>query len=1040
MALATSQPTVQDGPAGPAAHQPPQAQTPDRLDADRRKELRAIEARTLEKIKNPAQDPAPAQELTAAQDPAQELTPAQIPAPVQGIAPAQGPAPAQNPAQAQHPCPARDLTPAQDAPPTRDHTPAQGPAAAQDPAPAQAPAQRPARAQDPAPAERPSPMRGPAAAQDLPLVQDLTLMQDLTPAQDLAPAEDLTLTQGLTPAQSPAPVQGRPASIPDPAPERDSPPMRDLPLTQGPAPADDPARTEGPSPVQDPARAQDLAPAHRPAPAQAPTLIRDLTLTPDLAPVEGSSPAQGPAPAEGLTPVGPAPAHDSSLVQDLAPVEGSSPVQGLAPAQSPARIEGPSPVHNLITVQAPAPAQDSPPVEGPSPVECLTPALDLAPVRGFAPAQNSSPAQNLAPALDPSVQDPAPAQDLSPVQDLCPVQDLATAPDPAPAQDPAPVRELSPAEDLARLLFGEDQERERIHGPWRRLIQDETFRHQPGRTPAQQAAQAYDWLRMANDTLDDPQALATDPAQLAALHEWTAIVDGGGSLCTLASIHYNLFLGSLLDHEKAGHRDLTPYTSLQRIGTFLCTEVEHGNDSAALETTATYDPAGGGFILNTPHPGAQKFMPNTSLTGGPKTAVVAARLIIDGHDEGVYLFLTPLSDETGILPGIRVRPLPMRPTAPVDHCLTAFDHVPLPREALLESDHGHLTDDGTLTSSLGNRRKRFLRSIARVTTGKLCMSAAAIGASRAALTIAVQYGEHRHVSGPRPGERITVNTHRTHHAPLLNSIATAYAMTLLHRTALDTWTHHTPDTRDHAERLTAITKAWNTWQARTITTQARERCGAQGLFAVNHLANLPDYIEGTITAEGDNLVIWAKAAAELLLTPHTPPPTPPTHTGPPDLTNPHHIHTLLTHAENIWHTRARTALRNAPPKNPAGRWNHASTPALEMLTLHTTNHATTALLNATHNTTNPHTKTLLTHLTHLFLLHQLRPHTGDLITHHHLTPQQNNQLPTLTDTLTHTLAPHLTTLTQAFNLPTPYLNAIPITTTHRPTLTNYTHP
>ncbi|MFH8393961.1 acyl-CoA dehydrogenase [Streptomyces sp. NPDC018036] len=969
MALATSQPTVQDGPAGPAAHQPPQAQTPDRLDADRRKELRAIEARTLEKIKNPAQeltvaqdpaqDPAPAQELTVAQDPAQELTPAQSPAPVQGIAPAQRPAPAQNPAQAQaqHPCPARDLTPAQDAPPTRDHTPAQGRAAAQDPAPAQAPAQRPARAQDPAPAERPSPMRGPAAAQDLPLVQDLTLMQDLTPVQDLAPAEDLTLTQGLTRAQSPAPVQGRPASIPDPAPEQDSPPMRDLPLTQGPAPADDPARTEGPSPVQDPARAQDLAPAHRTAPAQAPTLIRDLTLTPDLAPVEG-----------------------------------------------------------------------------PSPVECLTPALDLAPVRDFAPAQNSSPAQNLAPALDPSVQDPAPAQDLSPAQDL------ATTPDPAPAQDPAPVRELSPAEDLARLLFGEDQERERIHGPWRRLIQDETFRHQPGRTPAQQAAQAYDWLRMANDTLDDPQALATDPAQLAALHEWTAIVDGGGSLCTLASIHYNLFLGSLLDHEKAGHRDLTPYTSLQRIGTFLCTEVEHGNDSAALETTATYDPAGGGFILNTPHPGAQKFMPNTSLTGGPKTAVVAARLIIDGHDEGVYLFLTPLSDETGILPGIRVRPLPMRPTAPVDHCLTAFDHVPLPREALLESDHGHLTDDGTLTSSLGNRRKRFLRSIARVTTGKLCMSAAAIGASRAALTIAVQYGEHRHVSGPRPGERITVNTHRTHHAPLLNSIATAYAMTLLHRTALDTWTHHTPDTRDHAERLTAITKAWNTWQARTITTQARERCGAQGLFAVNHLANLPDYIEGTITAEGDNLVIWAKAAAELLLTPNTPPPTPPTHTGPPDLTNPHHIHTLLTHAENIWHTRARTALRNAPPKNPAGRWNHASTPALEMLTLHTTNHATTALLNATHNTTNPHTKTLLTHLTHLFLLHQLRPHTGDLITHHHLTPQQNNQLPTLTDTLTHTLAPHMTTLTQAFNLPTPYLNAIPITTTHRPTLTNYTHP
>ncbi|MGW0964620.1 acyl-CoA dehydrogenase family protein [Streptomyces sp. NPDC002516] len=991
MALATSQPTVQDGPAGPAAHQPPQAQTPDRLDADRRKELRAIEARTLEKIKNPAQDPAPAQELTPAPDPGQDLTAAQGPAPAQGITPAQDPAPG----QAQNPSPARDLTPAQDSPPIRDLTPVQGRAAADDPAPAQAPAQRPAPAENLAPAKAPSPVPDPAAVQDSPLIRDLSLMQGLIPAQDPASAEDLTLTQGFAPAPAEdlAPVEG-PSPVPDLTPAQHSPLIRDLPLMQGPA------------------LAQDLVPAHSPAPAQAPTLIRDLAPTRDLAPAQNSSLTQGLAP-----------------VQDRAPAGGPSPVQG------------------------PAPAQDSPPVqdpttsEGSSPVECRMPAPDLAPVQSPAPAddparaEDPSPVQDPAPVQDPSlVQDPAPAPDLPPAQNLSCPQDLTTAPAPAPAEDLAPARELSPAEDLARLLFGEDQERERVHGPWRRLIQDETFRHQPGRTPAQQAAQAYDWLRMVNDTLEDPQALATDPAQLAALHEWTAIVDGGGSLCTLASVHYNLFLGSLLDHEKAGHRDLTPYTSLQRIGTFLCTEVEHGNDSAALETTATHDPAGGGFILNTPHPGAQKFMPNTSLTGGPKTAVVAARLIIDGHDEGVYLFLTPLSDETGLLPGIRVRPLPMRPTAPVDHCLTAFDHVPLPREALLESDHGHLTDDGTLTSSLGNRRKRFLRSIARVTTGKLCMSAAATGAARAALTIAVQYGEHRHVSGPRPGERITVNTHRTHHAPLLASIATAYAMTLLHRTALHTWTHHTPDTRDHAERLTAITKAWNTWQARTITTQARERCGAQGLFAVNHLAGFPDYIEGTITAEGDNLVIWAKAAAELLLTPHTPPPTPPTHTGPADLTNPHHIHTLLTHAENIWHTRARTALRNAPPKNPAGRWNHASTPALEMLTLHTTNHAATALLNATHNTTNPHTKTLLTHLTHLFLLQQLRPHTGDLITHHHLTPQQNNQLPTLTDTLTHTLAPHLTTLTQAFNLPTPYLNAIPITTTHRPTLTNYTHP
>ncbi|MCZ0991417.1 hypothetical protein O1M54_48500 [Streptomyces diastatochromogenes] len=204
--------------------------------------------------------------------------------------------------------------------------------------------------------------------------------------------------------------------------------------------------------------------------------------------------------------------------------------------------------------------------------------------------------------------------------------------------------------ELARLLFDGD-DREHIHGMWRDLISKDTFRHRPGLGSAERAALSYEWLRLVNDTAGGAERLADDPRLLAGLHEWAAIVDGGGGLCTVASIHYNLFLGSLLDHEGAERRDLSDFTTLRRTGTFLCTELDHGNDASALETTAELDPATGGFVLNTPHPGAQKFMPNTSMTGGPKSAVVAARLMVDGRDEGVFLFLTPLSDERGLLPG-----------------------------------------------------------------------------------------------------------------------------------------------------------------------------------------------------------------------------------------------------------------------------------------------------------------------------------------------------------------------------------------------------
>ncbi|WP_406134673.1 acyl-CoA dehydrogenase [Streptomyces sp. NBC_01089] len=582
------------------------------------------------------------------------------------------------------------------------------------------------------------------------------------------------------------------------------------------------------------------------------------------------------------------------------------------------------------------------------------------------------------------------------------------------------------ADELRHLLF-DGCDRERVHAPWHTLISAPSYRHRDGLGPAERAALAYERLREVNSLLADPQSLARDPRLLASLHEWAAIVDGGGGLCTVASIHYNLFLGSLLDHEDSGRRDLSDFTSMRRTGTFLCTELEHGNDAGALETIAEYDRENDGFILHTPTEGARKFMPNTSPVGGPKSALVAARLVVDGHDEGVFLFLTPLSDEHGTLPGIDVRPLPLRPGAPVDHCLTAFDHVRLGRSALLEAEHGRLDAQGRLSSTLGNRRKRFLHSISRVTAGKLCMSGAAVGASRAALAIAVRYAQHRHVSGPRPGERVPLQAHRSHHSRLLDSLATAYAMTFAHRETVDRWCAHDPAEREDAERQAAVMKGWITWQARAITTECRERCGAQGLFSANGLADFPQYTEGTITAEGDNLVIWVKAAGEILFRSTAEAP------GEGDvpvaertLTDLRFLRELLADAERLWRTRAGAALRRGPAGNPLGRWNTASDAALEMVGAHAAVRAADAFLNAVEHALDPTARGLLERLCRLFLLRQLGEHTGDLLADGRLTAEHVCALPEAIDTVTAELAPHLQSLVDAFDLPAEYFDALPM--------------
>ncbi len=338
-----------------------------------------------------------------------------------------------------------------------------------------------------------------------------------------------------------------------------------------------------------------------------------------------------------------------------------------------------------------------------------------------------------------------------------------------------------------------------VHAPWRALCEDESFRYPAASSPQERVNGSYRRLRLINERLGSVEDLVDDVEGLAALHEWLCPVEGG--LATLAGIHYNLFLGSLSDHDADDRRDLTPFITMRHTGIFLCTEVGHGNDAARLETTATYEPSTDGFVLHTPTPAARKFMPNSSTAGGPKTGLVAARLIHTGRDLGVFLFLTPLTDDRGALPGIRISRLPDKVGYAVDHCLTAFDHVRLPPHAFLAGEHGRLAEDGTFTSSVDKHRRRFLRSIDRVTPGKLSMSGGAVGLTRTALTIAVRWAHTRHTTGLLDGQSVPLFDHSSHRTRLLDALADTYAMTLLHRAVLSQWARGGAADRADNDRL-----------------------------------------------------------------------------------------------------------------------------------------------------------------------------------------------------------------------------------------------
>ncbi|MEU6331565.1 acyl-CoA dehydrogenase [Streptomyces sp. NPDC047049] len=588
-------------------------------------------------------------------------------------------------------------------------------------------------------------------------------------------------------------------------------------------------------------------------------------------------------------------------------------------------------------------------------------------------------------------------------------------PTPAPRTSrPRPA--LSPtSQELARHLFGPDFEE--LHEPWRAMLGDPAFHYEPDLTSVERIAQSYQRLRAINSAVS-PMELATDPVRLAAMHEWLAIADTAAT--SIASIHFNLFLGSLAEHHDTG-RDLDDLFNLRATGVFLATEVGHGCDAASLETTAHRNPDTGWFTLTTPGASAQKFMPNTSSIGGPKVGVVAARLMADGIDHGPFLFVVPLTTADGPLPGVRIRPLPQRTGQPLDHSITSFDHVQLPPQALLQAEHGQLDGDGTFTSKVASHRKRFLRSLARVTPGKLCMTAASCGISRAALTIAVRYAHHRHISAGE-GNTVPIAAHTSHHERLVGRIAVAYAMTMLHRRTLQTWAEHDDSNVAAAEREVAITKAWITWRARDIATETRERCGAHGMFELNGLAHASD-LDGAITAEGDNLAISVKAAAELLREAPKPPPT----VTVPSLKHAElrELHELLLAAESLAIRRAHDRLA-ATTDHGLSRWNASCLPALDAVSAHAASTAADAFLHAIENCDDPQARSILTDLCALFLLREVEKRALVLVTSGHLGLEAADQLPDAIEAIIAGLAPNMLTCVDSFQVPEAYLASIPI--------------
>ncbi|QVQ53714.1 acyl-CoA dehydrogenase family protein [Spiractinospora alimapuensis] len=361
-----------------------------------------------------------------------------------------------------------------------------------------------------------------------------------------------------------------------------------------------------------------------------------------------------------------------------------------------------------------------------------------------------------------------------------------------------------------------------------------------------------------------------DPGAATVAFEMTVMDQ---SLMVKLGVQWGLFGGAILSLGTRRHHEryLRPLIALDLPGCFAMTESGHGSDVQSLRTTATYDPDTEEFVVHTPDDDARKdYIGNAARDG--RLAVVFAQLITGGTNHGVHALVVPIRHPDGTTAtGVRIEDCGRKAGLNgVDNGRIWFDRVRVPREALLNR-YGDVAADGTYTSPVEKKSKRFFTMLGTLVRGRVSVAGGAGAAARAALTIALRYADRRRqFPNPETGEETRLLDYRTHQRRLLIPLARTYALAFAQEELTRTMHEIATGAREgeHAQRelesRAAGLKAVATWHAMDTIQTARESCGGVGYLAENRFAGLREDTDVFTTFEGDNTVLLQLVAKGLL--------------------------------------------------------------------------------------------------------------------------------------------------------------------------------
>ena len=368
-----------------------------------------------------------------------------------------------------------------------------------------------------------------------------------------------------------------------------------------------------------------------------------------------------------------------------------------------------------------------------------------------------------------------------------------------------------------------------------------------------------------------PEELGGQRNPGGSLSSFEELILGDASLQIKFGVQWGLFGSAILNLGTDYHHKtfLPGVTRLDTPGCFAMTETGHGSDVASIGTTATYDPATQEFVVHTPDRHSYKdYIGNAALHG--EAAVVFAQLFTEGENQGVHAFYVPLRKRGKLLPGVGAEDDGLKGGLNgIDNGRLFFNQVRIPRANLLNR-YADVEPDGTYTSIIENKGRRFFTQLGALVQGRVSLTGAVTNAQKLALDIAVRYSLARKQFHGSDGEETTLLDYGRHQRRLIPLIARTYAQIFTHQEMLNqyhavfTGENDTDEARSDLETVSAAAKALSSWYSLNTVQECREACGGQGFMAEHRLTGLRADLDVYVTFEGDNNVMLQLVAKRLL--------------------------------------------------------------------------------------------------------------------------------------------------------------------------------